>query len=516
MSFRSLLSVTTSAASVLALAAVAGLPDAADAQQRTRVTAAVTETIASVNPYADSVSLMYAIYSQTYGNIVDWSFDKGGYVSRFAESWSNPDTSTWVFKLKKDLKRNNGEPVVAADLMHSIWRAGNDPQTRQKHNVRWVTEMSTPDDHTLIVKTSEPVAPMLEHFSRITVTSKAQWDKLGAAADREAPVGAGPYAIRQIAVDNFFAMNKVPGHPDAKPENPDELIFRIMKEPEARVTALLNNEIQIAQFIPPQLVPRIERSANAHLVWDDAVELMFLAMSPTQKPWDKKEARQAVAYAIDRDALIKVILNGQASRLDGPIGKGQFGYDPNLQPRYTYNPQKARELLKQAGYPNGVEIDFYATVGRYIADKQICEAIVPMLEAVGFKVNLKTPEWGTLWANVQKGGVPFYYMGRGSVIDPSAALSQYFETGQSPRIRFSNPQVDAALRAERREFNEDKRIANLRTAMSIITDEAPAHFMWRHKMATGVANHIKFDPEPTMDIYGTKIAMKPRGGAAKK
>src|SRR5262249_43143755 len=161
-------------------------------------------------------------------------------------------------------------------------------------------------------------------------------------------------------------------------------IFKIMKEPESRVTALLNGEVQIAQFIPPQLVPRVQSSSAAHVEWEDSVELMFLAMSPLFKPWDKKEVRQAVAHAIDRDALIKVLLNGQASRLDGPIGPGQYAYDPNLQPKYTYDPAKARELLKQAGYPNGVEVDYYATVGRYISDKQVSEAIVPMLEAVGF------------------------------------------------------------------------------------------------------------------------------------
>ena len=354
---------------------------------------------------------------------------------------------------------------------------------------------------------------MLEFLQRVIITSKAQFDKLGANADREAPVGAGPYSIRQLAVDNFIALQKVPGHPEVKPENPDELIFRIMKEPESRVTALLNGEVQIAQFIPPQLVPRVQSSTAARIEWQDSVELMFLAMSPAQKPWDVKEVRQAAAYAIDRDTLIRVILQGQATRLDGPIGKGQYGYDPNMQPRYTYDPKKARELLAKGGYPNGVEIDYFATVGRYISDKQVSEAIVPMLEAAGFKVNLKTPEWGTLWANVQKGGVPFYYMGRGSVVDPSAALSQYFETGASPRIKFSNKQVDEALKAERQEFDEKKRIELLRKAMSVITEEAPAHFLWRHKMATGVASHVTANINPQMDIYGTEITVKPRGRA---
>ena len=488
----------------------------AEAQSRTRITVAVTETIASVNPYADSVAMMYAIYCQTYGCLVDYNFDKGRYVGNVAESWSTPDPHTWVFKLKRGVKRHNGDPLVASDVAHSIWRSNNDPQSKQRHNTRDIVEVQTPDEHTVILKTKQPIAPLLDPLSQLIITSKALYDKHGPDADKVAQFGTGPYQIRQIAVDNFFAMTKFAGHPDVKQENPDEIIFRIMKEPESRVTAMLNGEVQIAQFIPPHLIARVQGSANTRIVTEDSVEIMFLAMSPLQKPWDNKLARQAVAHAIDRDALIKVILQGQASRLDGPIGPGQYGYDPDLKPRYDYNPAKARELLKQAGYPNGVEIDCYATVGRYIADKQVCEAIVPMLEAVGFKVNLKTPEWGTLWSNVQKGGVPFYYMGRGSVIDPSAPLAQYFETGGSPRIQFSNKEVDTALQAERKEFDEKKRIALLRKAMSVITDEAPAHFMWRHKMASAVSNTIDFKPLPSSYIWGTNITMRQRGSAAKK
>ena len=144
--------------------------------------------------------------------------------------------------------------------------------------------------------------------------------------------------------------------------------------------------------------------------------------------------RQAVAYAIDRDTIIKTLLRREASRLDGPIGEGQYGYDPNLQPKYTYNPEKARELLKQAGYPNGVDVELSTPVGRYTLDKQITEAMVPMLNADGIRTRLVTPEWPTLWANVQAGRVPFYYMGRGSVLDPSGPLHQYFRTGVTPRI----------------------------------------------------------------------------------
>ena len=85
---------------------------------------------------------------------------------------------------------------------------------------------------------------------------------------------------------------------------------------------------------------------------------------------------------------MKTILRGEASRLDGPIGEGQYGYDPNLQPKYAYNPEKAKELVKQAGFPNGVDVELSTPVGRYTLDKQLTEAMVPMLTAVGIRTKL--------------------------------------------------------------------------------------------------------------------------------
>ena len=163
------------------------------------------------------------------------------------------------------------------------------------------------------------------------------YDKYGAeVADRQYPFGAGPYKFRELIPGQRLVIGKDKSHPMWKqyPQAPDEIVFRIMREPEQRVTALLNNEIQIAQFVPPHLRERVERSANHKIVKFHTAEIMFLAMMPKVKPWDNKLVRQAVAYAIDRDTIIKTILRGEASRLDGPIGEGQYGYDPNLQPKY--------------------------------------------------------------------------------------------------------------------------------------------------------------------------------------
>jgi len=478
-----------------------------DAQ--TRVSVGVTETMETYNPYGDSVAMLYAIWCQVSGCLGSYNFERGEYVGMLAESWEVKDPHNWLFFLRKDARFHDGSPVTAADVVHSVNRVRTDPHSKQKQNIAPIASVTAVDSHTVMVTTKKPTAPLTEYlFDRLIITSKALYDKHGPeVADRKYPIGSGPYKFKELIPGQRFVIAKNPDHPDIKknPQAPDEIIFRVMREPEQRVTALLNGEIQIGQFIPPHLRDRVERNPSTRIAAVDSLELMFLAMSPKFKPWDNKLLRQAVCYAIDRDRISATLLQGQATRLDGPIGAGQYGYDPNLQPRYRYDPEKARQLVLQAGFPNGVDVDFYTPVGRYTLDKQIAEAIVPMLHAVGIRAKLQTPEWATLWANVQAGKVPFYYMGRGGVIDPSVALAQYFETGGSPRIGYSNPKLDRLLAQERQTFDPTKRKKLLGEAMSLITKEAPAHFLWRHQLAYGMARNIDYKPRPDLRIFGANM-----------
>jgi peptide/nickel transport system substrate-binding protein len=471
----------------------------------TRISIGVTETMETFNPYGDSVSLMYSVWCQVLGCLGTYDFDKGQHVGLLVERWEIKDPKNWIFHLRKNNRFQDGSPVTAEDVVHSMHRTRNDPLSKQRQNISAIAGEAVVDKYTVRITTKEPTAPLLDYlFDRVIITSKAVYDKYGPdAADRQYPIGAGPYKFRELIPGQRLVIGKDPTHPMMKqyPLAPDEIVFRIMREPEQRITALLNNEIQIAQFVPPHLRERVEKSPNHKIVKFHTAEIMFLAMMPKVKPWDNKLLRQAVAYAIDRDTIMKTILRGEASRLDGPIGEGQYGYDPNLQPKYPYNPEKAKELVKQAGFPNGVDVELSTPVGRYTLDKQLTEAMVPMLTAVGIRTKLLTPEWATLWANVQVGKVPFYYMGRGGVVDPSAALSQYFETGASPRIGYSNPKLDELLAAERQAFNPEKRKKLLSQAMSLITEEAPAHFLWRHQLLFGMAKNIDYRPLPSERIY---------------
>ena len=119
------------------------------------------------------------------------------------------------------------------------------------------------------------------------------------------------------------------------------------KEGHGFVTYLfVGHGLAIAQFVPPHMRQRIENNPKLRIAPIDSVEIMFLAMQP-KPPFDKKEVRQAVCQAINRDQIISTLLEGFASRLDGPLGPGQYGYDPNLKPKLNYDPEKAKKLLSQ-------------------------------------------------------------------------------------------------------------------------------------------------------------------------
>ena len=126
----------------------------------------------------------------------------------------------------------------------------------------------------------------------------------------------------------------------------------------------------------------------------------------------------------------------------------------------------------------------------------------------GIRAKLMTPEWPNLWADVQAGRTPFYYMGRGSVNDPGPALSQYFETGVSPRVGYSDAQLDALFAKERASFDETTRKQALSEVMSHLTDEAPGCFLWTINMLWGMSKNIDFEPRPDLRIFANDIRVR--------
>jgi peptide/nickel transport system substrate-binding protein len=470
-----------------------------------RLVVGVTETLESPNPYAHTDSLKFGIWSEAYGTLVRQNFEKNNHTGILAESWAVEDPTTWVFKLRQEAKWSDGTPVTSVDVVHSYDRMANDPASLQKSTVRPFASIEPRDSHTVVFKTKQPEAAVLDYIQDRAVTSKAAFEKLAEKSYTENIVSAGPYMFREVVPDQRLVLVKNPNYWGGPVKGPDEMVYRIMREPEVRVSALLNNELQMAQFVPPHMDKRVSDNASTKILSYDGIEAMFLAMRPDSKPWDNKLVRQAVGYAIDKQAIINGVLQGYAAPLHGPLGSVRYAFSADLTPKYDYNPDRAKELLSQAGFPGGVDVELATPVGRYTQDKLINEAIASMLTNVGIRTKLVAPEWPTMWDAVMKGSTPFYYMGR-LIFDPENVRT-YAKYGETPRIGYNSPTWESLFVMQSQIFDPQERAKAILEMNKVLMDDAPMQFLWNHKILIGVAKNIEYKPRPDDRLFPSEIVV---------
>ncbi len=463
--------------------------------------------VETMNPYGHSTTQIYPTWKHVIEPLVEWDWNKKQIVPILAESWSNPDNNTWLFKLKKGIKFHDGSEFTAADVVHSYTRIQKDPDIKQASSLAHIDTIRAEDAYTVRLQTKRPDAALPFRLAQRFITNKASYDRLGAANADKLALGTGPYKLKDWIRGQWFVVEKNPGyaHSHHKP-TVDEIVFRNIPEAEVAITSLLNDEVDIISNVPPESASRVTGKARIESV--RTINIMFLGMHSSVPQFKNKLVRQAVNYAIDREAITKAVLKGYAYPLQAPVGPDQYGYSPEISPKYNHDPAKAKQLLAQAGYSDGFEVEFLVPVGQYNKVKDVAEAIGAMLRAVGIRPKLRTQDQDSGFAAIREGRVGMYIFGRGGVIDPSEYLHQYYRTGVTKRLEFSNPKVDAALYAEQASFDPAERVKLLQKAMSLLMDEAPVAWLYQYQGLQGVSNEFDFKSNPGEDVYAWDL--KPR------
>jgi peptide/nickel transport system substrate-binding protein len=472
------------------------------------MTIAATEPMTTDNPYADSSSPVYAMWCHTYGCLGRYDYTARKPVGILAESWEQVDPITWRFTLRKGLQRHDGGPgPTSADVIHSLERIRKDPESAQRSFVETLDRIEAVDDQTFLVKTKEPAVNLIfALFDRFIVTSAELYAKYGREADKKHAFGWGPYRLEEYLTDRRVVLRKNASYTEPNGSDlsgsPDIVIHQAMREGEQRVTALLNGEVQLARYVPPQLLARLQGRTDLAVQKSPSVEVMFIAFNNKLAPWTDVRLRKAAAHAINRQLIVDRLLDGLATVQDGMVGPNQLCFTGKPDRVNNYDPSRAKALLAEAGYKDGgPEIEFFTAVGRYQSDRQVSEAVAQMLRQVGFKVRLHTPEYANFWADVRRGKSPMYYMGRGSVFDPADAAGQLFATGVTPRVQYSNPKFDELLKAQYAESDEKKRCQIWRDMNQLLIDDVPSHFMWTHSVVTGLRSNVSLTVEPSGEFW---------------
>lgn len=431
-----------------------------------------------------------------------------------ATRWEvSPDARTWTFYLRKGVKFHNGEPFNAEAVKFSVeWI--RDPKVFTQFKGYWslLDRVDLVDDSTVrfyFTKSYPLLAQVLPWHLPIlppkyVSENRTSWGRK--------PIGTGPYKfvewVPNVRIVMEANMDYWGGPPPFK-----KLIFRPIPEETARTAALLSGEVDIVGPLNLDQAAMVAATKGVRVEWTDTLARERIQIRWDKKPFDDIRVRQAIAHAINRDPIIKSILGGRAVPVYGPVVKLEWGFDPNLKDPYPYNPARARQLLAEAGYPNGLEADYAYVPGMTAKNAEAAQAIASDLAAVGIKLNLTPTEWGkfvkmqkehqaaplsqTFW----KGGGNFHGWHPFQIL-LHCKVSSALWNPKTPQPYWCDPKVDALHEEATQVLVTDPARARQLWAQAQELAAKLVHqlWLWQYKEPWGASDKIVFKPAPSSDI----------------
>ena len=414
---------TAAALAVLALAA--GLAQAATLRVANQGDAL------SMDPHSLNESLQLSFT----GNIYEPLVARGKQlelVPGLATSWTMTSPTVWRFELRKGVTFHDGTPFGADDVVFSFKRAAADGSDMKSYTAP-IKEVRKVGPTTVEIETAAPFPILPDTLTTLFMMSK-KWceeNKATVPVDRRKGVentasfkanGTGPYRLKErqpgtrtVVVRSLGYWGKVDG-------NADEVIFTPIGNDATRVAALLSGEIDVMEPAPLQDVDRLRASPNLKVMQGPELRTIFLGMDQKRdellqssvkgkNPFKDVRVRKALYQAIDIETIKSRVMRGAATPTALMVAPGIKGFVPELNKRLPYDPDAAKKLLAEAGYPNGFEVGMNCPNDRYVNDGKICEAVAANLARVGIKVNLQTEGKGTYFPKILRRDTSFYLLG---------------------------------------------------------------------------------------------------------
>jgi len=413
---------------------------------------------------------------------------QGTFVPLLATSWSiSDDGLVWTFQLRKGVKFHDGHELTAEDVKATFDRMLNpDYQLPLASVLQVISSVKIVDVYTVQLLTAAPVADMLPrlcwcHAGILSKDAVAQW---GADLDWH-PVGTGPYKFDGHVPEESVTLVRFDDYWGGRPYL-DKVVFLTVREDATRVAMLLAGEADVIVDMPAADVQRLQATSGIHVALAPSTRVAHIGFNCLKPPFDNVLVREACNYAIDRDALVAGILKGVGAVSDSfvsPIVWGYYGVD-----EYSYQPDKARQLLAAAGYPNGFHATLATPQGRYFMDKETAVAVQDMLGAVGVQLDVKVVDWATYLSMLttprDKNEIELYLLGwESGTGDIGYLLDLLIDSAVWPpsgwnTMFYKNATVDALIAASRRLLNPVERYAVVSQIQELVVHDAPWIFLF--------------------------------------
>ncbi|MEI7265111.1 glutathione ABC transporter substrate-binding protein GsiB [Pectobacterium carotovorum] len=455
---------------------------------------AVGSTFTSLDPYDANDSLSQTVAKSFYQGL--FGFDKDmKLVNVLADSYDvSPDGLTYTVKLHPGVKFHDGSAFNAAAVKVNLDRASNPDNRLKRYNLfKMIDKTEAVDDLTVKITLKTPFSAFVNNLAHpaAVMISPAALKQYGKEIGFH-PVGTGPYRFVAWNQTDFVKVEKFNGYWKAGLPKLDSITWRPVVDNNTRAALLQTGEAQFAYPIPFEQAKVLEKNDKLALVASPSILHRYISMNVTQKPFDNPKVRDALNYAINKEALIKVAFSGYATPAEGPL-PSSIDYSVKYHP-WPYDPAKARELLKEAGYPDGFTTTLWSSHNHSTAQK-VLQFTQQQLAQVGVKVQVTAMDAGQRAAEVEgKGvketGVRLFYTGwSASTGEADWALSPLFATASWPPAQFntafySNPQVDADLANALKTTDRTEKQKLYKDAQDKIWADAPWIFLATERLVS--------------------------------
>lgn len=456
------------------------------------LTIGMSGDVTSIDPHFHNVTPNANLAEHIFNRLIGKD-DKMKLTPELATSWKSVDETTWELKLRPGVKFHDGSDFTADDVVFSLARPAQVKNSPGPYTLytRAIIDAKAVDKLTVRLKTAGPYPLMPYDLSTIYIVSKkaaenASTEDFNAG---KAAIGTGPFKFSKYERGSRVELVRNDAYWGDKPQW-DKLVLRILPADAARVAALLSNEVQVIENVPTADLKRLQADKNLNLFQVTTFRLMYLAMDSNRdvspfvfdnagKPLSKNplkdvRVRQAISKAVARPALADRAMEGLAVPTGQLVGPTLFGHDPALKPE-LYDPDGARKLLAEAGYPEGFQLTLHATNNRYVNDDQLAQTIAAMLTRVGIKTKVEAMPSATFFSRANKTEFSFMQIGWGTDTgEASSSLKALLATwdtakgtGTANRGRFSNAGLDAKLAQALATVNDQQREKLLQEATAI-------------------------------------------------
>ena len=477
---------------------------------------ATTGDVLGLDPHANNEGPTNTMKGNLYGRLLHRKADLS-LEPDLATKWEKIDATTWRFSLRQGVKFHNGNDFNADDVLFSYKR-----QTQESSDMSFalatIKEIRKVDDYTIDIITKGPDPILLLNMPIFYIVDK-EWIEANNAFEVVRASGStnfanvntngtGPFKLVEWVQDTRLVLepNENYWNKDGVEHNITRAVFTPISNDATRVAALLSGEIDLMYPVPLQDVNRLENDPNASALQGPELRTIFLGFDQWRdesldmpgsgkNPFKDKRVRQAFYQAININAIKRVVMRNAATPTGLMIAPGINGFQEDMNDRPAYDPDAAKKLLAEAGYPDGFPVTFDCPNDRYVNDEEICTAVIPMLERVGIKV---TPNFQTKSKHFNKIGkaennnTSFFMLGwtPGSY-DALNPLMQLMSTGKPGHGdwncgQYNHPRVAELTEMIKTEMDESKRNAMIREAFQIHKDDFGHITLHQQALAWGV------------------------------